>query len=163
MNKRTNQSNKTSGLYFRADEGARYAATYEIDLAKIESFIALYPSPDNVVPVIERTGMRFDGCFIGACTTTEEDLILGALVLRVGLRDNLPLVPGKRKVVPGSLPIVKRLRTLGLLEVYENAGFLRTAPGCSLCIGMSADQAEAGENWLSSQNRNFKNRMGPGE
>lgn len=106
--------------------------------------------------------MKFDGCFIGACTTTEEELILAALVLQVGLQKNLHLAPGKRQVVPGSLPIVKKLTELGLVEVYEDAGFTRAAPGCSLCLGMGADRADPGETWLSSQNRNFKNRMGQG-
>ena len=137
--------------------------TFDIDLAKVQSFLALYPSPDNVVPLKEKLGMRFDGCFIGACTTTEEELILAALVLKVGLEENLPLAPGNRKVVPGSLPIVNRLRKLGLLDAYEQAGFIRTAPGCSMCIAMGADKAGVGETWLSSQNRNFKNRMGKGE
>lgn len=136
---------------------------FDIDLAHIEPFVALYPSPDNVVPVSDRLGMEFDGCFIGACTTTEEELILAALVLEVGMEAGFPFAAGKRQVVPGSLPIVRRLRSLGLLDVYERAGFMRTAPGCSLCIAMGADKADAGEVWLSSQNRNFKNRMGKGE
>ncbi|PYI32536.1 aconitase family protein [Aspergillus indologenus CBS 114.80] len=133
-----------------------------INLEEVESFIALYPSPDNVVPVTERLDMRFEGCFIGACTTTEEDLILGALVLEAGLQKGLPLARGKRMVVPGSLPIVSNLRALGLLEIYAQAGFMLPAVSCSLCLGMGADRAGSGENWLSSQNRNFKNRMGPG-
>lgn len=162
INARTRQINKSSSLYFHPDEGAEYAATFEIDLSKVESFLALYPSPDNVVPVTEKLGMKFDGCFIGACTTTEEELILAALVLQVGLQRNLHLAPGKRQVVPGSLPIVKKLMELGLLELYEDAGFTRAAPGCSLCLGMGADRADPGETWLSSQNRNFKNRMGQG-
>ncbi|KAL9124746.1 MAG: hypothetical protein Q9217_005956 [Psora testacea] len=163
INQRLLKSNKINSIYFRADENAQYASVSEIDLAKVESFIALYPSPDNVVPLSEKLGMRFDGCFIGACTTTEEELILAALVLQVGLNENISLAAGKRQVVPGSLPIVNKLRKLGLLEVYENAGFVRTAPGCSLCLGMGVDKAMEGETWLSSQNRNFKNRMGKGE
>lgn len=107
--------------------------------------------------------MELDGCFIGACTTAEEDLILAALVLEQGLqRGCKPVKKGKRKVVPGSLPILRRLRELGLIGVYEQAGFEVGIPGCSYCVGMSADQAGAGEVWLSSQNRNFQNRMGKG-
>ncbi|RFU28594.1 hypothetical protein B7463_g7746, partial [Scytalidium lignicola] len=163
INARSQKANKSSSLYFQPDEDAVYAETFEIDLSEVESFLALYPSPDDVVPVTERLGMKFDGCFIGACTTTEEDLILAALVLQVGLKKGLSLAVGKRHVVPGSLPIVKRLRDLGLLQVYEDSGFTRALPGCSYCIGMGADQAVSGEKWLSSQNRNFKNRMGKGE
>ncbi len=100
--------------------------------------------------------------FIGACTTTEEELVLAALVLKVGLAKKLPLANGKRHYVPGSLPIVQRLQELGLLEIYEEAGFTRGPPGCSMCVGLSAEKALEGETWLSSQNRNFKNRMGKG-
>ena len=163
IDSRVRKANRSSSLYFQADDDAEYAETFDIDLAKIEPFIALYPSPDNVVPVSERHDMKFDGCFIGACTTTEEELILAALVLKTGMEQGLEMTPGKRQVVPGSLPIVRKLRSLGLLELYERAGFVRTAPGCSLCIAMGADKAAAGEIWLSSQNRNFKNRMGKGE
>ncbi|KAJ5810975.1 aconitase iron-sulfur domain-containing protein [Penicillium robsamsonii] len=153
---------KSQSLYFQPDADASYAATFQINLDEVKSFIALYPSPDNVVEVTEKLDMVFEGCFIGACTTTEEDLILGALVLEAGLQRGLPLAAGKRIVVPGSLPIVKNLRDLGLLDIYSQAGFQQPAVSCSMCLGMGADRAGAGENWLSSQNRNFKNRMGPG-
>lgn len=107
--------------------------------------------------------MKLDGCFIGACTTAEEDLILGAMVLEAGLRKGLvPSKQGKKKVVPGSLPILSRLKSLGFADIYEQAGFQIGVPGCSYCVGMGADKAGEGEVWISSQNRNFKNRMGPG-
>ena len=48
------------------------------------------------------------------------------------------------------------------MSIYEDAGFETGVPGCSYCIGMSADKAGKGQVWLSSQNRNFENRMGPG-
>ena len=143
------------------DEDAVYAQTFKIDLSEVKPFIAIYPSPDNVVSVTERAGLKLDGCFIGACTTTEEDLVLAALVLKAGLSRKLPIAPGKRHVTPASLPIFKPLEPLGLLEFYEEAGFSRGAPGCSYCVGV-ADTAQPGTTWLSSQNRNFPNRMGKG-
>jgi len=134
-----------------------------IDLAQVESFVARYPSPDDVVPVSELGGTLLNGCFIGACTTAEEDLIIGALVLEEGLKQGLvPVGHGKRKVVPGSLPILNRLKSLGLAAIYEEAGFEIGVPGCSYCVGMGADKAAPGEVWISSQNRNFENRMGTG-
>jgi homoaconitase/3-isopropylmalate dehydratase large subunit len=108
-------------------------------------------------------GTALDGCFIGACTTAREDLILAALVLEAGMKRGMrPVAHGKRKVVPGSRPIINDLRARGLAKIYERAGFEIGVPGCSYCIGMSADKAGKGEIWLSSQNRNFENRMGPG-
>lgn len=160
---RRRKANKLNSIYFKPDKGASYAGEYIIDLAKVEHTIAVYPEPDHVVPVSEKEGMEIDGVFIGACTTTEEELVLAALVLKVGLQKQLPRRKGKRHYVPGSLPIVDKLEKLGLLEVYEAAGFTRGPPGCSYCVGLSAEKAEKGETWLSSQNRNFANRMGAGK
>ncbi|KAK5046836.1 hypothetical protein LTR84_007190 [Exophiala bonariae] len=162
VSRRRRKANKTSSLYFRPDPDAHYAGRYTINLSDVEASIAVYPKPDDVVPVSEKAGTKLDGVFIGACTTTEEELVLGALVLKVGLERKLPLAKGKRHYVPGSLPIVEKLRELKLLEVYEAAGFTRGPPGCSYCVGLSAEKASEGETWLSSQNRNFENRMGKG-
>ncbi|TPX38057.1 hypothetical protein SmJEL517_g00291 [Synchytrium microbalum] len=157
------KDHKKDAIYFRADEGAEYATSHVIDLGQVTSLVALYPSPDNVVPATKVAGMDLDGCFIGACTTGEEDLILGGLVLEAGLKKGMrPSMKGKRKVTPGSVSIVAKLRRLGLIKVYEQAGFEIGAPGCSYCLGVAADRAGEGEVWLSSQNRNFPNRMGKG-
>jgi homoaconitate hydratase len=125
--------------------------------------VALYPSPDNVKPVTEVAGMKLDGCFIGACTTAEEDLVLGALVLEACMKAGMtPVAHGKRRVTPGSQIIINKLRDHGLLAIYEKAGFTVGAPGCSFCLGIAADVAGENEVWLSSQNRNYRNRMGKG-
>ncbi|CAG8577318.1 8652_t:CDS:2 [Diversispora eburnea] len=161
--KRKNPVHKNSALYFRADPDAVYAETHIIDLSKVDSLVALYPSPDDVVPAKSVEGKKLDGVFIGACTTAEEDLILAALVLEQGLKKGYrPSIGGKRRVTPGSLPIIAKLRRLGLVKFYEQAGFEIGAPGCSYCIAVAADKAGEGEIWLSSQNRNFRNRMGKG-
>lgn len=162
ISRRKSKRYQRHSVYFRPDDGAPYADKYIVNLSVIEPTIALYPSPDNVLPVSKKTGMQLDGVFIGACTTTEEELVLAALVLKVGLRKGLQLVPGKRHYVPGSLPIVAKLESMGLLEVYSKAGFTKGPPGCSYCLGLSVDRAGEGETWLSSQNRNFQNRMGKG-
>ena len=74
----------------------------------------------------------------------------------------MPTAKGKRKVVPGSMPILYRLRELGLCDMYTDTGFEISIPGCSCCVGMSADQATPGEVWISAQNRNFENRTSKG-
>lgn len=159
---RRRKANRINSVYFQPDPEAEYAGKYTIDLSKMEAFVAVYPNPDDVVPVSEKPGMYLDGVVFGACTTTEEELVLAALVLKVGLQKKLPFTKGKKHYVPGSLPVVEKLRELGLLEVHEEAGFTRGPPGCSHCVGLSAEKAAEGETWLSSQNRNFKNRMGNG-
>ena len=164
INRRKNPKHKKDAVYYRPDTDAQYAESYVIDLDRVEPLVARYPSPDDVVPVSDVAGTALDGCFIGACTTAQEDLILAALVLEAGLKQGLkPAARGKRKVVPGSRPILHDLEERGLADIYREAGFEIGVPGCSYCVGMSADKAGKGEVWLSSQNRNFKNRMGPGK
>ncbi|KAI9371436.1 hypothetical protein BJX61DRAFT_548272 [Aspergillus egyptiacus] len=151
------------GLYFRADPAAQYAEVRTVDLSEVEWTIALHPDPDHVVPVSQQVWMKLDGCFIGACTTTEEDLITAALVLEAGLEAGMVPVPGQRRVTPGSLSVIKNLERHGMLDIYRKAGFEIGAPGCSYCVGINdIDVAREGEVWLSSQNRNFRNRMGKG-
>lgn len=161
--KRKNPKYKRDAVYFRPDDNAEYAATYEIDLSKMETLVALFPSPDNVKPISD-VDLELDGCFIGACTTCEEDLILAGLVMQECLKQGMkPCTTGKRRITPGSVPITKRLQQLGLLDAFSEAGFTIGAPGCSYCVGMGADQASDGEVWLSSQNRNYHDRMGKGK
>eukprot|EP01135_Chromosphaera_perkinsii_P002381 Nk52_evm35s222 gene=Nk52_evmTU35s222 len=163
ISKRRRKEDKDLAKYLRPDPDAEYAQVCPVDLGRVDSMVALYPSPDNVVPVTEVEGMDLNGVFIGACTTAEEDLILGGLVLKEMMKDGFkPEAPGKRKVTPGSVSILAKLRRLGLISVYEAAGFEIGAPGCSYCLGIAADVAGEGEVWLSSQNRNFRNRMGKG-
>jgi aconitate hydratase/homoaconitate hydratase len=158
-------SHADAALFLRADEDAEYAARHVFDLSKLGPRVAKPFSPDNVFPVEAVAGQELQGVFIGACTTTEEELILGALVLKRALdegRDPAPVDGDKRIVVPGSTEIVENLRRKGLIEIYERAGFRVGPPGCSMCLGIASDKAGPGENWLSSQNRNFENRMGAG-
>ena len=120
-------------------------------------------APDNVAPVEQWAGQKFDGLFIGSCTTTEEELVLAALVLEAAWKDQPARAAApKQLVVPGDLSIVARLREAGLWSAYEKAGFRIGPPGCAMCLGVASEKASPGETWLSSQNRNFENRMGPG-
>jgi 3-isopropylmalate dehydratase small subunit len=156
-------SDNTAALYFRADEDAPYVARHVFDLSKMSPQVAKPFSPDNVFEVDRVAGMEMQGMFIGACTTTEEELILGAMVLRKALeKGQLAKRDAPRLMVPGSREIAENLRRAGLLAVYEQAGFRVGASGCSMCLGIASDKAGPGENWLSSQNRNFENRMGQG-
>ena len=145
---------------FRADAGAPYAQTFEVDLADREPQVAVPFSPDNVKGVTALAGTELQGLFIGACTTTEEELVLAALVLEAAGVSR----PGNDKqiVVPGDLTIQENLRRAGLWSIYERAGFRVDPPGCSMCLGVASRKAGRGEKWLSSQNRNFENRMGDG-
>jgi 3-isopropylmalate dehydratase small subunit len=151
--------------YFRADAEAPYVSRYVIKLGDLVPQVAKPFSPDNVYSVTEVAGQRLDGAFIGACTTTEEELALAALVLDAGLKSGaapIPMEAGRRIVVPGDLWIANHFKEQGLWDIYERAGFTVDPPNCSMCLGIASRKAGKGEVWLSSQNRNFENRMGEG-
>jgi homoaconitase/3-isopropylmalate dehydratase large subunit len=151
--------------YYRADDDAPYVAHYPIDLASLAPQIARPFSPDNVFDVDEVIGQPLDGAFVGACTTTEEELALGGLVLEAALAAGATpkeMPSDRRIVVPGDLIIRQTLQEAGILATYERAGFTVDPPGCSMCLGIASRKAGKGEVWLSSQNRNFENRMGEG-
>jgi 3-isopropylmalate dehydratase small subunit len=159
----TRRDHKAEALYFRADPDAPYVARYPIRLDKLGPLVAKPFSPDNVMELEKVAGMALQGCFIGACTTTEEELVLGALVLEEAMRGRPAKAPERvRLVVPGDLSIVERMKQGGLWQHYERAGFRIGPPGCSMCLGVASEKALPGEVWLSSQNRNFENRMGKG-
>jgi aconitate hydratase/homoaconitate hydratase len=154
-----------SARYYRADDDAPYAAHYPIALGELAPQVAKPFSPDNVFDVTELVGQPLDGAFIGACTTTEEELAVGGLVLEAALASGASPTPtdsNRRIVVPGDLVIEANLREHGLLDVYQRAGFVVDPPNCSMCLGIASRKAGSGEVWLSSQNRNFENRMGAG-
>ncbi|HTN88522.1 MAG TPA: aconitase family protein [Sorangium sp.] len=149
--------------YFRADDDAPYVARHRIELDQLGPLIAVPFSPDRVGPVEREAGRSLHGVFIGACTTTEEELVLGALVLEAALaRGDRPVASPNRIVVPGDLSIQRNLRDAGLWSIYERAGFTIDPPGCSMCVGVASRKAGRDEAWLSSQNRNYRNRMGEG-
>lgn len=153
----------TDARYFRADDDAPYVARYAIDLSRLGPLVAKPFSPDNVATVEDSVGKQLDGLFIGSCTTTEEELVLAALVLEQAWKDRpARAASAKQLVVPGDLSIATTLREAGLWHAYEHAGFRIGPPGCSMCLGIASEKAQPNETWLSSQNRNFENRMGQG-
>ena len=159
------KSHKDGALFFRADEGAEYVAVHAFDLPKLVPQVAKPFSPDNVFDVADAAGQALDGVFIGACNTTEEELVLSALVLREAMaagKTPKKVDGDKRIVVPGSREVGENLRKRGLLEIFVKAGYRVGVPGCSMCLGIASDKAGPGEHWLTSQNRNFENRMGAG-
>ncbi|MBI2568181.1 MAG: 3-isopropylmalate dehydratase [Candidatus Schekmanbacteria bacterium] len=159
----TRPDNREEALFLRADDNAPYAERRAIDLRTLGPLIAKPFSPDNVARVEELAGLPLDGCFIGACTTTEEELVMAGLLLEAALAGGAtPVTTARRLVVPGDREIERTLAAAGLLGAYERAGFRVGPPGCSMCLGIASERAGEGEVWLSSQNRNYHNRMGKG-
>jgi 3-isopropylmalate/(R)-2-methylmalate dehydratase large subunit len=104
-------------------------------------------------------GCGVDVVFIGSCTNGRlEDLRQAALVVR-GRRVH----PGVRMVVvPGSRAVKAAAEAEGLGDVFREAGAEWREPGCSMCIAMNGDELRPGQRAVSSSNRNFEGRQGPG-
>ena len=101
--------------------------------------------------------IRVDRVFIGSCTNARiEDLRAAAEVARLGKAQ----VPAW--VVPGSQTVRRQAEAEGLDRIFIDAGFEWRDPGCSLCTAINGDQLEPGERCVSTSNRNFRNRQGPG-
>ena len=104
-------------------------------------------------------GTRIDRVFIGSCTNSRiTDLRAAAAVVR-GRR----VAPHVRAwVVPGSEQVRRDAEAEGLAAIFADAGFEWRRPGCSMCLGANGDIAAPGERTVSTTNRNFTNRQGPG-
>lgn len=104
-------------------------------------------------------GVPVQWAFIGSCTNGRlSDLQAAAAVAR-GRR----VAAGVRAlVVPGSQRVKRAAEALGLDRVFIDAGFEWREPGCSMCVGMNADKVPAGQRCVSTSNRNFEGRQGPG-
>jgi homoaconitase/3-isopropylmalate dehydratase large subunit len=137
-----NPRSKTNAVYLQPDADASHFATHENDFSAMRPFIAKCLSLDDVVPVTEFAGTELDGGFIVACTTSNENIILDALVPEQGLAVSMKSVAkGKRKITPGSRPIVQKLEDTGLADVYRTVGFeIRI-----YCVSMSVNKAAEGE------------------
>jgi 3-isopropylmalate/(R)-2-methylmalate dehydratase large subunit len=101
-----------------------------------------------------------DKIFIGSCTNSRiEDLRAAASVVKGRtVADSVKLA----LVVPGSGLIKRQAEDEGLDRIFIEAGFEWREPGCSMCLGMNADQLGSGERCASTSNRNFEGRQGQG-
>lgn len=104
-------------------------------------------------------GKKVDYVFVGSCTNGRiEDL-----------RAFAAFVKGKKKadnvtawIVPGSKQVEKQAIEEGLRDILEEAGFYLRQPGCSACLAMNDDKIPEGQYAVSTSNRNFEGRQGPG-
>jgi 3-isopropylmalate/(R)-2-methylmalate dehydratase large subunit len=104
-------------------------------------------------------GLPLDRVFIGSCTNSRiSDLRTAAAIVRG--RKVASRV--RAWVVPGSELVRRQAEQEGLAQVFVDAGFEWRAPGCSLCLGANGDTLARGERALSTANRNFAGRQGPG-
>jgi 3-isopropylmalate/(R)-2-methylmalate dehydratase large subunit len=173
-----------------SDADAKYDRTVEIDAAAIEPMITFgtnpgmgmpitgcVPGPDAagaspereaitraleymaLVPGAPLLGTPVSTVFLGSCTNSRlSDLRAAAAVLRgAHIAASVRML-----VVPGSGAVKRAAEAEGLDRVFLEAGAEWREPGCSMCIAMNGDQLRPGELAVSTSNRNFEVRQGPG-
>lgn len=170
-----------------SDENAAFDAEFEFNAADIEPMItygtnpgmgigvtqhiptlAEVESPDSLKKSLDYMGLEegeqligkpIDHVFIGSCTNSRiEDLrIVAEYVKGKKKADNVTAM-----IVPGSKQVEEQARKEGLHDVLSEAGFELREPGCSACLGMNDDKIPKGEYCVSTSNRNFEGRQGPG-
>lgn len=104
-------------------------------------------------------GKKVDYVFVGSCTNGRiEDF-----------RAFASIVKGRRKadhvtawIVPGSHVVEAQIKEEGILDILTDAGFSLRQPGCSACLAMNDDKIPTGKYAVSTSNRNFEGRQGPG-
>ncbi|WP_152269131.1 3-isopropylmalate dehydratase large subunit [Agriterribacter humi] len=104
-------------------------------------------------------GKKVDYVFIGSCTNGRiEDFRAFASIIK-----------GRKKadhvtawIVPGSHVVERQIKDEGILDILQEAGFELRQPGCSACLAMNDDKIPAGKYAVSTSNRNFEGRQGPG-
>lgn len=173
----------------RTDDEATFESDIVIDCSDLEPQITWGTDPGQVVAVGGRVpdgagldagrralhekalaymglqpGMSLEGLpvqrvFIGSCTNARLP----------DLEEAAQIVKGRKVaqgvwalVVPGSGKVKRDAEAKGLDKVFRDAGFIWGEAACSMCAGANGDRGERGERILSTTNRNFENRQGPG-
>ena len=172
-----------------SDEGAQFDKEVTFDVSQIGPMITYGTNPgmgmpiDGTIPRLDEIdeagkisfekslkymgfapgekleGKQIDYVFLGSCTNGRiEDFRLFT-----------SYVKGKKKadnvtawLVPGSWKVRKQIEEEGLDRILEEAGFALRQPGCSACLAMNDDKVPAGKYAVSTSNRNFEGRQGPG-
>ena len=171
----------------KSDNGAKYDKTLEFEASDIEPMITYGTNPGMGIKINESIpekslnssnesynkslkymglsigdqllNKKIDYVFIGSCTNSRiEDLRIAS-----------NLIKGKKKadhvnawVIPGSKSVEKVAIDEGLDQIFKNAGFEFRQPGCSACLAMNEDKIPKEKYCISTSNRNFEGRQGPG-
>jgi 3-isopropylmalate/(R)-2-methylmalate dehydratase large subunit len=173
-----------------SDPGAVYDRTIEIDVSQLEPMVTYGTNPSMSLPLSQRIpdpnqepdtvrrnslekalqymdlnpglpiqGHPVDVVFIGSCTNSRlSDLRAAADLLRGRkVAENVRLL-----VVPGSESVRRQAEAEGLDRIFREANAEWRFAGCSMCIAMNGDQLQPGQYAVSTSNRNFEGRQGPG-
>jgi 3-isopropylmalate/(R)-2-methylmalate dehydratase large subunit len=174
----------------RSDDGAAFDREFSMNVAELQPQVTWGTSVDQVQPIDGRVpdpdtaaeartrtamgealrymdlqphqvleGLAVQHVFIGSCTNGRlSDLQIAADIVR-----GRKVAPGIRAwVVPGSSAVKRSAEREGLDRVFKEAGFDWRESGCSLCSAVNGDIVAPGERSISTTNRNFVGRQGPG-
>jgi 3-isopropylmalate/(R)-2-methylmalate dehydratase large subunit len=169
-----------------SDPGARFDRHERLDLTRLEPMITYGTHPGMAMPVggavpeaadqepasFEKAlrymgfepgerllGKPIDVVFLGSCTNSRLSDLRAAASVLAGRK----VAPNVRMlVVPGSQAVKRQAEAEGLARVFVEAGAEWREAGCSMCLAMNGDRLEAGQLAVSTTNRNFEGRQGPG-
>lgn len=162
------------------DADATFDKEYHFDAADIEPMITYGTNPGMGMGITESIpagsdpkaleymgfaagekllGKPVDYVFVGSCTNgrIEDFRTFAAAVKGRKKADNITAW-----LVPGSKAVERQAYAEGLVDILKEAGFEFRQPGCSACLAMNADKIPAGKYSVSTSNRNFEGRQGPG-
>ena len=140
-----------------ADDDADYEEEYFFDASDLEPVVSKPHNVDNVATISEVEGIEIDQVFIGTCTNGRlSDIEIAAKILKGNkINRNVRLIVG-----PASRRVYLEALKRGYLETIISSGGLVIPPGCGPCVGIHMGILADGEVCISTQNRNFKGRMG---
>jgi 3-isopropylmalate/(R)-2-methylmalate dehydratase large subunit len=172
-----------------SDEAAAFAGTLALDASTLRPQVSWGTTPGDVVDIdgsvpaladiaVERRdaaqkafaymgvvpGQRLDALpvdvvFIGSCTNARLSDLRAAARVVAGHRAAARV---RAIVVPGSTTVRRAAEAEGLDRVFTEAGFEWREPGCSMCVAINDDAVPPGARCVSTSNRNFEGRQGPG-
>ncbi len=164
----------------RSDDDAVFDRELVFDAAEIQPMITYGTNPgmgmpvDGVIPQDANTksleymgleaggrlvGHKVDYVFLGACTNGRIEDFRAFASIAAGRKKADNVIAW---LVPGSWAVKKQIEDEGLDKVLGEAGFEIRQPGCSACLAMNDDKIPAGKYSVSTSNRNFEGRQGPG-
>jgi 3-isopropylmalate/(R)-2-methylmalate dehydratase large subunit len=140
----------------------------EIDASALRPMVALPGDPGNGLYVDELGGepVRIDVAYAGSCTAgKKEDMDMYALVLRDAEKQGLRVHADVKMYIQfGSQEVKQYCQELDYLDLFERIGAEIIEPGCGACIAAGPGTSRTkDEVTVSSQNRNFPGRSGPGQ
>jgi 3-isopropylmalate/(R)-2-methylmalate dehydratase large subunit len=155
----------------KADAGAEYLATFEVDLAEVVPMVALPGDPRNGIPLATLRAqnggdVKIDIAYGGSCTGGKKaDMDMYASVLKAALARGQHVAEGVHLYIQfGSQQIRKYAEEKGYLEIFAKAGAELVDPSCGACIKAGPGVSDSPDQvTVSAINRNFPGRSGPGK